>query len=592
MATQAAGACSGTHELTTNQIMNNLTSAGDSAELLDTDSASVSVRRLQPAGLEYIALEDLHESPTNPRSAIPSDALQELVASMNEQGQLSPIMVRRRVAPLFASDPDAPSLGYELVFGHRRLRAARELAWQSLACTVVEMSDDEVRLAQITENLQRQDVHAIDEAQGYEALMKTWDMTADEVARQVGKSRSHVFARLKLLQAVEPVRKACQAGEIGSETALLIARLRHAKLQERALAAIKSKYYSLEDGGKKSFRQIRSLLAEMFTLRLGTAIFDAGDFTLVPDAGDCHGCPKLSGNAPEYQDLCEGGGPDPYGGFTKGAADLCTDPICWKSKRKAHLARKAADLREAGHQVVDGRKAAAALASDGKTVKGAYLSIDEVKRVLREAAKGAVKDADKAPPPRLADLPTVLIQDQRSGKTVKAVAKAALAELGVSAASESPAKRSSPGFSASDWERNTREREQRAEQRANVAVELVKALRMVDRTEEDLDLVLQLVVHRADGSFLDVLRGAFGEPAGSGGYEGELSWLRGLDAHDKGVAIVAACLFDGSGWLYGYHDEDRDAQLESIAARLGLDLNQLMAKGSEEPAAEGATDAA
>jgi ParB-like chromosome segregation protein Spo0J len=102
-----------------------------------------------------------------------------------------------------------------------------------------------VQRAQIIENLARADVHAIEEAEGFAALMKDHGVTADQLVADTGKSRSYIYGRLKLLQAIPEVREACLRGEFGSETALLIARIGDAKLQQKALKALAAKYISL-----------------------------------------------------------------------------------------------------------------------------------------------------------------------------------------------------------------------------------------------------------------------------------------------------------------------------------------------------------
>jgi ParB/RepB/Spo0J family partition protein len=156
-----------------------------------------------------IPLDQLHESPFNPRKFFDPAALQELADDIKAHGRiLSPLLVRPRVPPLFAGTDDADAItGYELVFGHRRLRAADLAGLQVVDCMVRSMTDLEVKRAQISENLQRQDVHPIEEAEGFQALMDDHGETADTIASSTGKSRSYVYGRLKLLQAVPKVRR-------------------------------------------------------------------------------------------------------------------------------------------------------------------------------------------------------------------------------------------------------------------------------------------------------------------------------------------------------------------------------------------------
>lgn len=351
-----------------------------------------------------IPLDDLHESPFNPRKVFHADELQSLADDIAAQGRvLQPLLVRPRIPPLFGNDHEAIT-GHEIVFGHRRYRAAALAGLATVPCMVRAMTDDEARAAQISENLSRQDVHPIEEAEGFQALLDSSSHTADEIAAQFGKSRSYVYGRLKLLQACPTIRHACLAGEIGSEVALLIARLRTPKLQEKALQAIGSACADMKDGGAKSYRQIRQLLAEKFTLDLGKAMFDREDEMLLPSAGNCVTCPKRAANAPEFADLVEER-KNRYGGRPLlGNADTCTDPDCFDAKKKAHLQREAGKLEAAGKVVVQGNAARAAISVTGQ-VKGGYVAVADM-RPGHKKAKGAEL------------LTVVQIQDPRTGKVV------------------------------------------------------------------------------------------------------------------------------------------------------------------------------
>lgn len=371
-----------------------------------------------------INLDLLHESPFNPRRTFQETGLRELAVDIAQVDVHTPLTVRRRFPnPLFPEYD--PQDGYEIVFGHRRSRAAKiardELAGKpDVLCRVRELTDEQAKRLQLSENLQREDVHPIEEAEGFDALMRDHGVSADELAEQTGKSRSYVYGRLKLLQACKQIRDACLAGDIGSEVALLIARLRTDKLQEKALGYIKGKFIDLEDGGSDSCRAVQRLLNERFTLELDKAMFDPADDTLVPLAGACTTCPKRSGNAPEFSDVAN---PDMSKGkhgyrrheLAHEGEDVCTDPDCFDAKKRAHLKRAADAMTASGKVVVDGNKARQAIDAQGN-VKGAYIALKDVK-----AEVARIKKERKT----LAGLPvvieTVTIQDPRTGKTVEAV---------------------------------------------------------------------------------------------------------------------------------------------------------------------------
>lgn len=370
--------------------------------------------------ITLIPLADLHESPFNPRKHFSDAALAELAEDIKAQGILSPLLVRPRVPPLSAGD-EAAGVGYELAYGHRRLRAAELAGLDAAPCIVRSMSDVEVKRAQISENLQREDVHPIEEAEGYQALIDEHGETADTIAAQTGKSRSYIYGRLKLLQACPRVRSACLDGSISTEVALLIARLHRDKLQEKALARIEAQHLDLEDGGAKSYRQIRELLREHFTLGINRAMFDPADATLLPGAGACTACPKLSGNAPEYADLTQPG-KNMDGGNRPGDPALCTDPDCFDLKKKTHLRAQADALQAKGIAVIDGNKARAAIDARGN-IKGGYVALKDVKAAIKKTG---------------AKIDTVLIQDPRTGKTHEAVKTEQAKQAGLQLAEPKP----------------------------------------------------------------------------------------------------------------------------------------------------------
>lgn len=147
--------------------------------------------------LVTLAIPDVRESSTNPRTTFRQEALDELAASVRAHGVLQPILVRR------LDD------GWELIAGARRLRAAHLAGLSSIPAHVVTMSDQQAREAQIIENLQREDVHPLDEAEAYERLLTNDPAyTVEAVAAKIGKSAAYVYGRLTLLRLVPDVREA------------------------------------------------------------------------------------------------------------------------------------------------------------------------------------------------------------------------------------------------------------------------------------------------------------------------------------------------------------------------------------------------
>jgi ParB/RepB/Spo0J family partition protein len=429
----------------------------------------------------------LHESPFNPRRTYNEAKLQELASDIKAQGVLSPLLVR----PLtkdgdLDTGPFYDAHTYQLIFGHRRLRAAVLAGIEMVPCMVRAMTDAEVKRAQISENLQREDVHPIEEAEGFAALMNDHGVTAEQLVEETGKSRSYIYGRLALLKACAKVRDACLANKIGSETALLIARLRTEKLQQKALDYINGKFIDMEDGGQKSYRQVRELLREKFTLQLKGAIFDTADPFLLPDAGDCTSCAKRTGNAPEFHDLTLES-KSRYSNNIQGDEYLCTDPDCFDAKKKAHLRNQATELEQQGKTVVDGAKARAAIDADGK-VKGAYIALKDVKAELKRAT---------GPKPE-----TVLIQDPRTGKTVEAVNVSALQAAGVAVSKEKQQKGYSYAESQRKHEESRKKKEARAEIETKFRLHLLAVVReraaAQERSVFDLLLIAKNMVNLLD----------------------------------------------------------------------------------------------
>lgn len=159
-----------------------------------------------------LALEALHESPMNPRRRYDEAGLVELAQSLR-QGQITPILVR----PI--------EEGFEIAAGHRRLRAARMAGLAGLQAIVREMGDAEFLRVLLVENLQRQDLGPLEEAAGYEELMRLSNMDVPAIAAEIGRSVSYIYDRLKLLQLVPAVRQLLETGQIQAGHAILIARL-------------------------------------------------------------------------------------------------------------------------------------------------------------------------------------------------------------------------------------------------------------------------------------------------------------------------------------------------------------------------------
>lgn len=164
------------------------------------------------AGFTEIDVDEIHPNPRQPRMAFRAEELEELAASIREQGVLQPVVVRPR-----------PAGGYELLVGERRLRASK-LAGAARVPAIIRHVDDKQALEQaIVENVQRSDLDALEEALAYRNLIDLFELTQEETARRVGKSRVHVTNTLRLLELPDEVKSLIGEGQLqaGHARALL-----------------------------------------------------------------------------------------------------------------------------------------------------------------------------------------------------------------------------------------------------------------------------------------------------------------------------------------------------------------------------------
>jgi ParB family chromosome partitioning protein len=154
-----------------------------------------------------VATEHLHPNPFQPRREFEAEALQALADSIAANGILQPLLVRRH--------PERSS-EFEIVAGERRWRAAQLAQLHEIPVVIRELSDRQTLEAAIVENVQRQDLSAIEEAEGYRRLMEEFKHTQEALARVVGKSRSHIANAVRLLGLPETVKAMVQRGELSA----------------------------------------------------------------------------------------------------------------------------------------------------------------------------------------------------------------------------------------------------------------------------------------------------------------------------------------------------------------------------------------
>lgn len=264
------------------------------------------------SAFQFVAIDQIHESTTNPRQTFDPSKLGELAASIRQHGLIQPITIR----------PKGP--GFEIVAGARRFRAAQLAELFSIPARIVELDDAAAMEWQLVENSQRQDVHPYEEAQGFQRLL---DLPGYDVAALVaksGKSSSHIYARLSLLQLIPEVATAFVEERITASHANLIARLLQ-EHQKDAFAQCWRKDWQDAEPHLLPARHLAAWIEDNLYLALAEAPFDRTDVNLNKEAGACIDCPKRSGyNTSLFADV---------------HGDQCLDSACYQSKVAAHIDR-------------------------------------------------------------------------------------------------------------------------------------------------------------------------------------------------------------------------------------------------------------
>ena len=225
------------------------------------------------ARIVELTLDDILPNPHQPRKRFSPEDLEELAASIREVGLLQPVVVRPTGA------------GYELLVGERRLRAARLAGVERIPAIVREAEDREGLEQALVENLQRTDLGPLEEAQAYRSLVELFELTQEEVARRVGKSRVHVTNTLRLIELPGPIRELVEEGGLSAGHARAILAIKDPTLQEATARRVVEEGLTVrqveaiarrEGGGRR--RETRAGapaypdLEEALSDRLGTAV--------------------------------------------------------------------------------------------------------------------------------------------------------------------------------------------------------------------------------------------------------------------------------------------------------------------------------
>ena len=152
--------------------------------------------------IEMVKINELRSNPYQPRKVFDEEALQELAASIKEHGVFQPIIIKKSIK------------GYEIIAGERRVKASKIAGLEEIPAIVRDFSDNEMMEIALLENLQRENLNAIEESMAYKKLLETLSLTQEDLAKRLGKSRSHITNMLGLLTLPEEVQKAISNKDI------------------------------------------------------------------------------------------------------------------------------------------------------------------------------------------------------------------------------------------------------------------------------------------------------------------------------------------------------------------------------------------
>ena len=185
-------------------------------------------------------LDTLRANPYQPRKIFDDDALQELADSIKEHGVFQPIIVKKSIK------------GYEIIAGERRYRASKLAGKKTIPAIIRNFSDEEMMEIALLENLQRENLTSIEEAEAYHMMLEQLHLTQEELATKVGKSRSHITNILGLLRLPKNVQTLINSSQVSMGHARILSKLEDSKQIEELANKIVSEKLSVRDVEKKT----------------------------------------------------------------------------------------------------------------------------------------------------------------------------------------------------------------------------------------------------------------------------------------------------------------------------------------------------
>ncbi len=206
---------------------------------LKVPGVSVSLPGAEGKKLMRLPIEEIRPNPYQPRKTFDDESLTELADSIKQVGLIQPLVVRK-----------TPT-GYELVAGERRLRACKQLGMAEVNCIVEDaMVEQESAMVALIENLQRENLHYLEEAECYAQLIASYGLTQEELAVRLGKSQSAVANKLRVLRLSPEVKDAMTQARMTERHARALLRLKDDETQLQVIEKVRSKALSVKDTEK------------------------------------------------------------------------------------------------------------------------------------------------------------------------------------------------------------------------------------------------------------------------------------------------------------------------------------------------------
>lgn len=210
---------------------------------IDTQEISVTKKEeSEEKGISFININEIKPNQNQPRKSFNEEKLEELAASIIENGLIQPVILRKA------------DKGYEIVAGERRWRACRKAGLKEIPCIIREFTDEQNMLIAIIENMQREDLNPVEEAEGINQMIVNFGMTQEQVSKSVGKSRPYITNALRLLKLPSEIREMLLANQLSAGHARAIAGIGDTEKQ------IQLAEYAIKEG--LSVREIEKIIKE------------------------------------------------------------------------------------------------------------------------------------------------------------------------------------------------------------------------------------------------------------------------------------------------------------------------------------------